>query len=52
VQGSEHSTYAAEQNLEPDPILEPIRHPMVDQFFRHFENGAYVRIDPDGTVKS
>jgi heat shock protein HspQ len=47
VHNGEHSTYVAEQNLELDTNLEPINHPMVEQFFSRFENGVYVRIDAD-----
>ena len=46
VHASNHSTYVAEQNLEPDNSDDPITHPMLDQFFSGFENGRYVRIDP------
>jgi len=45
--GSDHSTYVAEQNLEPDDILEPINHPMVEHFFTGFDHGRYVRADRD-----
>jgi heat shock protein HspQ len=38
-----HSTYVAEQNLEPDDTDDPIDHPMVDTFFSRFESGRYVR---------
>ncbi len=41
VHGSDHFTYVAERNLEADLILEPIRHPMLEQFFTHFDNGRY-----------
>ena len=37
----------AEQNLEPDDILEPINHPMVEHFFTGFDHGRYVRVDRD-----
>ena len=47
VNGSDQSTYVAEQNLVPDDNLEPINHPMVEQFFFGFEHGRYVRIDRD-----
>jgi len=47
VHDSDHSTYVAEQNLESDEVLEPINHPMVEQFFSRFHDGTYVRIDPD-----
>ena len=46
VHGSEHSTYVAEQNLEPDDSVEPINHPMLEQFFSKFDNGRYVRNEP------
>jgi heat shock protein HspQ len=42
VHGSVHSTYVAEQNLEPDENVEPINHPMLDHFFSRFENGKYI----------
>ena len=38
-----HSTYVAEQNLEPDDSANPISHPMLENFFSRFENGRYVR---------
>ena len=47
VNGSDHSTYVAEQNLEADEVVEPINHPMVEHFFSGFDHGRYVRIDPD-----
>ena len=47
VHDSDHSTYVAEQNLESDEVLEPINHPMVEQFFSRVHDGTYVRIDPD-----
>ena len=42
VHGSIHATYVAEQNLEPDNTLEPINHPMLEQFFSKLENGRYI----------
>ena len=42
VHGASHSTYVAEQNLEPDESTDPIVHPMIDQVFARFENGRYV----------
>ena len=47
VHRSDHSTYVAEQNLEPDETLEPIDHPMVERFFTEFTDGKYVRVDRD-----
>jgi len=46
VHGSVHSTYVAEQNLEPDDSADPIKHPMLEHFFSKFDNGKYVRCDP------
>ena len=46
VHGSEHSTYVAERNLEPDDSVDPINHPTLEQFFSSFDNGRYVRNDP------
>jgi heat shock protein HspQ len=45
VHGATHSTYVAEQNLEPDTSEEPINHPMVEHFFSGFEDGRYVNVD-------
>lgn len=47
VHRSDHSTYVAEQNLEPDDSAKPISHPMVDQFFSEFDGGRYIRTDRD-----
>ena len=41
--GAAHTTYVAEQNLEPDDLLEPVEHPLLDQFFDVFEDGRYAR---------
>ncbi len=46
VHESAHSTYVAEQNLEPDDSLEVIVHPMLENFFSRFENGRYIRNQP------
>ena len=34
-------TYVAERNLEADPSLKPVNHPLVDQYFSRFEKGSY-----------
>jgi len=36
-----HETYVAERNLEADRSDEPIRHPLVDEFFSSFDDGRY-----------
>jgi len=46
VHESAHSTYVAEQNLEPDDSPEAIVHPMLENFFSSFENGRYIRNQP------
>jgi len=43
VHGSDHSTYVAERNLEADTAVDPVEHPLVEQFFDKFENGKYTR---------
>ena len=45
VNETTRATYAAERNLEPDVSGEPIRHPMLEQFFSRFENGRYISRD-------
>ncbi len=42
VDGLPQTTYVAERNLESDDDGGPIRHPMIEHFFKEFENGAYV----------
>jgi heat shock protein HspQ len=42
VDGAAHTTYVAERNLEPDGAVEPIRHPMVADFFDTYANGRYL----------
>ncbi len=46
VHESDHSTYVAQQNLEPDVSVEPIIHPMIKHLFSKLESGKYVRIAP------
>jgi len=46
VHANPHSTYVAEQNLEPDSSVEPIEHPMLEHFFSKFEDGRYVSNEP------
>ncbi len=46
VHQSEQSTYVAEQNLEPDDSVDPIDHPMLENFFSKFDNGRYIRNQP------
>jgi heat shock protein HspQ len=41
VHDASHETYVAERNLEADRTPAPIRHPLVDQFFAGFSDGAY-----------
>jgi len=48
VDGADHTTYVAERNLEQEPNGEPIHHPLVDELFLGFDNGAYVAQRPSG----
>ena len=43
VHRSHHATYAAESNLEPDPLGAPVKHPLLDLFFYGFEGGRHLR---------
>ena len=42
VHEAAHATYVAERHLERDATDQPVSHPMLEQFFSHFENGRYV----------
>ncbi len=37
-----HTTYVAERNLESDPSGDPVRHPLLEEFFSDFRDGRYV----------
>lgn len=41
VSDATHSTYVAERHLELDDSHEPVRHPLLDQFFSGFSDGRY-----------
>lgn len=41
VHEARHETYVAERNLEPDTTRDPIRHPLVDDFFCRLDDGSY-----------
>lgn len=43
VDGADHMTYVAERNLEADENLDPITHPLIQQYFSDFDNGRYSR---------
>lgn len=45
VDGSSHTTYAAETSLAADPSGAPVEHPLVAHFFVELEDGRYVRND-------
>ena len=42
VHEAEHSTYVAERNLESDHTVEPVIHPVLNQFFGEIRNGVYT----------
>lgn len=42
VHGTDQETYVAQRNLEPDPGHGPVQHPLVDEFFRGFQDGVYL----------
>ena len=39
-----HTTYVAERNLESDPSGDPVRHPLLEEFFSDFRDGRYVLV--------
>ena len=41
VHDAGRETYVAERNLEADESLEPINHPLVQEYFTQFELGQY-----------
>jgi heat shock protein HspQ len=43
VHGSVHRAYAAESQLETDPMADAIEHPELELFFDDFQNGVYHR---------
>jgi len=43
VHGTTQATYAAQENLAPDPSCAPVAHPLLRKYFSGFEGGAYVR---------
>lgn len=43
VDGGGQTTYAAQSNLQCDPVGEPIDHPLVGTFFSAFKAGRYWR---------
>ncbi len=47
VHDSDHTTYVAERNLEPDELNQPIKHPLLDNFFSEFRDGKYLRLGRD-----
>jgi heat shock protein HspQ len=42
VHNSDHTTYVAERNLEPDLSGAPIAHILIEHFFKDFEAGLYL----------
>ena len=41
VDNAQHTTYVAEQNLEPTDALQAIDHPAINDIFTSFQNGKY-----------
>lgn len=41
VHDAVHTTYVAERNLEADGAGEPVRHPLLGEFFTGFAEGRY-----------
>ena len=45
VDATDQTTYAAEENLQADPSGQPVRHPLVGDFFGAFADSRYARND-------
>ncbi len=43
VDGEEHTTYVAEENIERDETPTPIDHPLLDEYFIEYQAGKYQR---------
>lgn len=43
VDGSEHTTYVAEEHLELDQAGKPVNHPMLEKVFITFFEGRYYK---------
>jgi len=41
VDNAEHETYVAERNLLETTSLQPIKHPLIDVFFKEYKDGYY-----------
>ena len=52
VDRRKHTTYVAEENLEPDPLGLPVSHPMLEVFFTRFEKGRYERNETPWPINS
>ena len=42
VHNADQETYVAERNLDNDPSLEPVNHPLINAYFERFNNGYYL----------
>jgi heat shock protein HspQ len=42
VHNSRDETYVAERNLTHDPVIEPVEHPLIKDFFSAFDGGRYI----------
>ena len=42
VHNSDQETYVAERNLDNDSSLEPVDHPLIEAYFKRFNDGHYL----------
>ena len=42
VHDSDQETYVAERNLDSDSSHEPVDHPMIESYFKRFNDGHYL----------
>lgn len=45
VHDASHTTYVAERNLALDESGDPVRHPLLGQYFAEFRDGRYRRAE-------
>jgi len=50
VDGSNVTTYPAQESLIPDTSGKPVTHPLVNDFFSGFQNGRYISKDDPWTL--
>ena len=45
VDNAQHNTYVAEKNLQSTEAIEPVNHPLIDQYFKNYTDGRYLPVN-------